>query len=131
MCRKLGGGTARAGVRDASQVQLSGMQAGAQPTPPCITRAPSTTDGIEASVLMLTSAGEDRKSTDGVFSRALLKLWAQGECGSYCDLYWKLRDDGLQECGQETHIFMLGSPDLEFPALPAFRPVPFKIMRGG
>ncbi|HEU0299432.1 MAG TPA: hypothetical protein VFR37_08265, partial [Longimicrobium sp.] len=108
------------------------VHGGADPRPSCIPAPPRNTDGIAASVLMLTSSGEDQTSRDGVFSRALLNLWEGGSYdGSYCDLYWHLRDHGVRECSQTTHIFMLGAADLDFPLVPAFRPVPSVVLRGG
>lgn len=88
----------------------------------CIAEAPKTTDGIRASVLMLTASGEDETSRDGLFSQQLLKVWNHGRFeGSYCDLYRAVREGVTHAHCQHPQIQMLGASDPGFPLEPAFR----------
>lgn len=94
----------------------------------CIAEAPRSTDGIRASLLLLAAAREEQPAQEGLFTKYLLKLWADGAFpGSYCDLHRQIRDCVMSErCTQEPQILMLGASDPSFPLEPAFR-----VDRGG
>lgn len=90
----------------------------------CIAEPPRDCDEIRASVLMLTASAEQQPAKDGLFTRRLLDVWADGTFeGSYCDLYRAVRARVMADPpSQEPQILMLGAPDPAFPLAPAFRP---------
>jgi hypothetical protein len=83
---------------------------------------PRNAHGIQASLLLLAACGEDQHAQEGVFSRHLFAVWADGDfAGSYCELYRQLYDRVVAEgCGQQPRIEMAGATDLAFPLEPAF-----------
>jgi hypothetical protein len=84
---------------------------------------PDETDGIQASVLLLASAGTDQKAQEGLFTEHLLELWNGGAfTGSFCELYQQVRERVVtaRNFRQEPQIQMLGSPDPGFPLERAF-----------
>lgn len=89
---------------------------------PCIVQAPCDDDGIAASILLLSAAGERQSARDGVFSQYLLDEWNEGTFrGSYCDLYRRLLRRVTSDFpAQQPQIEMLGAPDPEFSMMPAF-----------
>lgn len=92
-------------------------QPGPEPggTGPCIAAPPADSDGIAASVLLISAAGEDQPAREGLFTRHLLDLCEDGYRRSYCELYREVRRRVLHDAWpQEPRILMLGAPDLEF-----------------
>lgn len=89
----------------------------------CIGEPPRVTDGIRASLLMLTASRQDQTAEEGLFARCLLGVWDEGRFeGSYCDLHRTVRERVMRErCTQDPQILVLGSGDLGFPLAPAFR----------
>lgn len=88
----------------------------------CIVEPPRDCDEIRASVLLLTASAEHQTAREGLFTRLLLDVWADGAFGgSYCELHWRVRERVMAEtCAQEPQILMLGAPDPAFPLKPAF-----------
>jgi hypothetical protein len=97
--------------------------AGADYAGSCIGEPPRDTDGIRASLLMLTASREEQTAQEGLFARHLLDVWADGAFyGSYCDLHREVKARVMRERStQEPQILMLGSGDRGFPLCPAFR----------
>jgi hypothetical protein len=92
----------------------------------CIAEPPRSTDGIQASVLLLTAATEEQQATEGLFTCLLLHLWNGGDYrGSFCDLYRAVRQHVMNErSSQDPQLLMLGAPDPDFPLQRAFHVVP-------
>jgi uncharacterized caspase-like protein len=84
-------------------------------TPPVVPCTPAEARGIRASLLLLSSSGEDQPTREGLFGRHLLDVWDDGAFrGSYCDLYGRVRERVMMEHpGQHPQILLLGagSPD--------------------
>jgi hypothetical protein len=107
--------------------------AGADYAGSCIGEPPRDTDGIRASLLMLTASTQDQTAEEGLFARHLLGVWDDGAFhGSYCDLHRAVRERVMRErCTQDPQILMLGSGDPGFPLSPAFRLDPYAVRRTG
>ena len=88
----------------------------------CIAERPLETDGIQASLLLLSGCGEDQTARENLFARHLLDVCNNPTFqGSYCDLYRLVRERVMTEHGgQAPHILMLGAPDPAFPLERAF-----------
>lgn len=88
----------------------------------CLVQPPRHHDGIRASVLVLTAAGEEQLARDGLFTRCLLELWDGGTFhGSYAELYSRVRQRVMSETSaQEPRIVLLGAADPDFARSPAF-----------
>lgn len=118
---------------------MRGVKQFAQPSPSCISREPSDSDGIRACVLMMTASAEAQKAREGLYVQHLLNLWNGGAFGgSFCALHSRLCEQ-VQHDNPDQHpqILMLGTPDRHFPLETAFHLVPREggpdrpVMRGG
>lgn len=98
----------------------------ANPVASCIAEPPSNTDGIRASLLVLAATTEEQTAREGLYSRCLLEVWADGAfAGSYCDLHAEVSRKVMAEhCAQHPQILMHGAADLGFPLERAFRVQP-------
>jgi metacaspase-1 len=78
---------------------------------------------IQASVLMLTASAEGQPAQEGLFTRSLLHVWADGAFeGSYCELYRQVRERVMaQHAAQEPQLLLLGAAGAAFAEGPAFR----------
>lgn len=99
-----------------------GQTAPANHSGSCIPECPRNTYGIQASLLLLSAAGEDQTARENLFAQHLLGVWNNGAFqGSYCDLHRQVRERVMTERdSQEPHILMLGVSDHAFPLETAF-----------
>jgi hypothetical protein len=134
------GGSAREGeaqgyaappTRPAHRVMRGGASGFRGPAPPSaaadtagsyIVECPHDTDGIQASLLLLSASGEDHTARENLFAGHLLEVWSDGAFqGSYWDLHRQVRERVMTEHGsQEPCIQMLGASDPAFPLETAF-----------
>lgn len=95
--------------------------AGGQETVSCITEPPRDPNAIRASVLMLTASGESETAGDGLYTRALLRVWDEGRFrGSYCKLHTEVKQQVMAERQQQPQILIMGTATPEFALETAF-----------
>ncbi len=98
----------------------------------CIVGAPAHDEGIRASLLLMTAAGEGQKAREGLYLHHLLALWDGGKfTGDFRALHRRLCDLVLHDnAGQQPQIEMLGTADPGFPLERAFH-LNGPVRRGG